>query len=89
MKKILGIALGTFVVFEGFVYATNQPQRLGSAALQSLTAAQIRVLTGNTTGQILYCSDCLTNAATGAVCVSTGSTAANQFIFISSGTVCK
>ena len=88
MKRIIVFIGCVFALFEGLVYAVNQPQRLGAAALQSKTVAQIQALTSNTTGQILYCSDCAANGAAGTICVSTGATAVNQFV-LSTGTVCK
>jgi hypothetical protein len=53
--------------------------------LYSRTLAQILVLTPETTGQILYCSNCVNTA----VVVSTGSTAPGQWagVFNSTGTV--
>ncbi len=87
MKKILLIISGLFLVFEGFVFAVNQPQPLGAAALQSQTILQIRALSSNTTGQIAYCSDCTANGGKGTICISTGA-AVDSFV-LSTGTVCK
>lgn len=51
-------------------------------ALPILTLAQLNALTPSTTGQIAFCSNC----ASSSVCVSSGSTAPQQFVAISSAT---
>lgn len=51
-------------------------------ALPILTLAQLQALIPSTTGQIAFCSNCVSES----VCVSSGSTAVNQFVAISSGT---
>lgn len=89
MKRILVILSIAFVAFEGMyvMSATNQPQKLGAAALQSQTAAQLAALASNTTGYVVYCSDCLSNGAKGTICVSTG-VAQGSFV-LSTGTRCN
>jgi hypothetical protein len=87
MKRKLAI-LAYLIVSSGVAYAvTKQAQQLGNVALPSYTAAQISTLTGNTTGQIVYCSNCTTNGGKGTVCISTGAFA-NSFV-LSTGTVCQ
>lgn len=94
MKKLL-IAL--ILLTSGVAWAaTTQYHQMGNVTLSSSTAtggfglwnrtvAQLQSLTPTTTGQIVACSNC--NIA-GTICVSTGSTAAYQWI-LSTGTACK
>lgn len=51
--------------------------------LYSRTLAQLQALTPSTTGQIFYCSNCTQTP----VCVSSGSTAAYQFVGVAASTV--
>jgi hypothetical protein len=60
----------------GTGYGVNQPQNIGSvamdaAALPVKTVAQINALTSDATGQVVFCSNCLQSA----LCVSSGTVA--------------
>ena len=65
----------------------------GGLAPMKVTAAQVAALTANTTGQVVFCTNCTAfNNGLGEVCFSTGTTAVNQFVAISSAaavTACK
>jgi len=45
-------------------------------------------LISDTTGQVIFCSNCSANGGKGTICVSTGTTATYQFV-LSTGTACK
>jgi hypothetical protein len=92
MKRILIVA-ALSVGFAGSLESASQPQSLGVVTASTSTftggvglwqrsAAQIAALTASTTGQIVYCTNCVT----GRICVSTG-TAAKSWVLVSSGTV--
>lgn len=63
----------------------------GGLVLLSQTTTQIASLTASTTGQVIFCSNCVKGNASagvglGVICVSTGSTTSGQFILVSSAT---
>lgn len=60
----------------------------GGLGLWSRTLAQLQSLTPTITGQVVYCSNCVSAGGAGTICVSTGSSAAYQWV-LSTGTACK
>jgi hypothetical protein len=45
-------------------------------------------LLSDTTGQLIFCSNCTAAGGQGTICISTGTTATYQFV-LSTGTACK
>ena len=97
MKTLL--ILAAIAGLSSIAGATSQYQALGNVAISSSTVsgglgiwsrtvAQLQTLTPTTTGQIVYCSNCAAAGNAGTICVSTGSTAAYQWV-LSTGTQCK
>lgn len=85
MKNIL-IKLVILAVIYGvarWAMAATQPQALGlvTAIIENKTLAQINTYTPTSKGQLVYCSDCVSNS----LCVSSG-TARGAWVIISSGT---
>lgn len=89
MKKIIAVSfvLVSFLAWKAM--CATQPQSLGviSASVKSLTAAQIALSTSTAKGELVFCSDCITNGGAGTICVSTATIRAS--FVLSSGTVCK
>ena len=97
MKKLLA-TVAVILAFVGAAYSATQYQRIGNVDLSSSTArggflpwprtiAQLKALTSTTTGQMVYCSDCVAGGRTGALVVSSGTMATDQFT-LSTGTKC-
>ena len=92
MKKII-ICLLMFSL--STVYGATQYHKLGNVELSTstvrgsigwfmLSKAAIAALTPSTTGQIILCQNCVKgNSGTYNICISTGVTAAGQFIMVS------
>jgi len=92
MKRTLAALFLIFGFFEVtcLMAATYQPQKLGyvDIAISSAPVASITRSTASAVGTMRWCTDCITNGGVGTLCISTGTTAWNQFI-LSTGTVCK
>lgn len=88
MKKLL-IVLALGLLAAAAYCAVNQPQSVGDitankVGLGKFTIAQINALTPDTTGQMVYCSDC----AYATICISTGADSGRvgAWVAVSTGT---
>jgi hypothetical protein len=92
MKKDLLIVTAIIALLGAYVYAAAgyQPHSLGwvTLSLSSGTVTQINNSTAPTVGYMKWCYNCVANGGAGTICISTGSTNANQFV-LSTGTACK
>lgn len=81
---------GGTVISNGYDWSltTNDSGTVPGLALPVFSTTTLSSLISDTTGQVVFCSNCTANGGQGTICVSTGTTAAYQFV-LSTGTKCR